>query len=97
MFIVNDAPRTPITISRTDGVDWGADQWHHVRVVRDAGEGTICVYFDDMDTPIMEADDETFGAGYIGLGSFDDTGGYDNVRIWGRGWEPAQCDSVFGG
>jgi hypothetical protein len=30
----------------------------------------------------MTAEDKTFGAGYIGFGSFDDTGMVDNIRIW---------------
>ena len=40
------------------------------------------VFFDDMTTPIMLAADKKFGAGYIGFGSFDDTGKVDNVRLW---------------
>jgi hypothetical protein len=35
-----------------------------------------------MNVPIMVAHDKTFEAGYVGLGSFDDTGKVDNVRIW---------------
>lgn len=92
VFIVNDAPRTPITTERTVGVDWGTEQWHHVRLVRDAEQGTIKVYFDDMEAPILEASDTTFGAGYLGVGSFDDTGRYRNVTVWARGWEEAPCE-----
>ncbi|MFI4861587.1 MAG: hypothetical protein ACIAXF_13015 [Phycisphaerales bacterium JB063] len=95
IFIVNDAPRTPITTQRTVGVDWGTDAWHHVRLVRDADEGTIRVYFDDMKNPVLEASDTTFTSGYIGVGSFDDTGRYRNVTVWARGWEALPCD-VFG-
>jgi len=35
-----------------------------------------------MTKPIMIAEDKTFLEGYIGFGSFDDTGKVDNVRIW---------------
>lgn len=86
VFIVNDKPRTPITIERNKGVDWGTDKWHHVRLVRRVSDGTISVYFDDMENPIMEASDSTYGAGYIGVGSFDDVGAFDNVQLWGTGW-----------
>ena len=33
--------------------------------------------------PIMIAGDKNFGEGYLGFGSFDDTGKVDNIRIWG--------------
>jgi hypothetical protein len=50
--------------------------------VRDSNSGTIELYFDDMETPIMVAEDKTFTEGYIGFGSFDDLGKVDNIRIW---------------
>ena len=40
------------------------------------------VFFDDLEKPVMEAKDTTFGAGHIGFGSFDDTGKVKNIRIW---------------
>jgi len=83
VFIVNNEPRTKISTKTTEGVDWGQG-WHHVRIERRVKEGSIKVYFDDMDTPIMTAKDTTFGAGYIGFGSFDDTGRVKNIKIWGR-------------
>ena len=46
-------------------------------------DGSIRVFFDDMSEPIMIAEDKTFGAGYIGFGSFDDTGMVDNIVIRG--------------
>jgi hypothetical protein len=41
-----------------------------------------------MKTPIMEAEDKHFDFGYIGFGSFDDTGRYDNIKIWGPDLAP---------
>ena len=35
-----------------------------------------------MTTPIMEAVDSTFTRGYLGLGSFDDLGKIDNIKIF---------------
>ncbi len=83
IFIVNNEPRTKISEKTTDGVNWGLDIWHHVRLERNMKAGTIKVFFDDMDTPIMSATDSTFGVGYVGLGSFDDTGKARNIKIWG--------------
>jgi len=82
IFIVNDAPRIKISKKTTKGIEWGTEVWHHVRLIRKASSGLIQVYYDDMETPIMEANDQTFGLGHIGFGSFDDTGMVDNVKIW---------------
>jgi len=83
IFLVNGAPRVSIAQERTDGTDW-ATGYHDVRIVRDAQAGTIEVFFDDMDTPIMKTVDKTFGAGEVGFGSFDDTGHIDDVIVWGK-------------
>ena len=83
IFIVNGAPRTKISTRSTPGTDWD-DHWHHVKIKRRVAEGTIEVYFDDMEDPVMTADDKTFAWGQIGLGSFDDTGQWDNVKLSGR-------------
>lgn len=82
VFIVNNEPRTKISLKTTEGVNWGQD-WHHVRLERRVKDGTVKVFFDDMDTPIMTAKDTTFGAGHLGFGSFDDTGKVKNIKIWG--------------
>ena len=84
IFLVNDEPRVAIAEKTTTGVDWGEKgTWHKVKIVRKVDSGLIQVYFDDMDAPIMEAHDTHFGTGYIGIGSFDDTGMIDNIKIWG--------------
>jgi hypothetical protein len=82
IFLVNGKPRVSIATQRTDGTDWSKD-WHHVRVKRDIRLGTIKVYFDDMKKPIMITKDKTFVFGQIGIGSFDDTGDFDQIRLFG--------------
>jgi len=79
VFIVNGKDRAPISTT-TAGTAWD-DAWHHARVVRDAQSGRIDVYFDDMDAPVMTAVDTTFATGQVGIGSFDDTGQFDNVVL----------------
>ncbi|MFN3167126.1 MAG: hypothetical protein ACE37H_08690 [Phycisphaeraceae bacterium] len=96
VFIVNDAPRTPITNDRTKGVDWGKDVWRHVRVVRDAKKGEIRVYFDDMDKPVQTAKDTAFRTGYVGFGSFDDVGRIDNIRLWAESMGDEPCKHFEG-
>jgi hypothetical protein len=83
IFLVNGAPRVSIAQERTDGTDW-ATGYHHVRIVREAESGLIEVYFDDMEKPVMRTVDKTFTWGSVGVGSFDDTGNIDDMRIWGR-------------
>ena len=36
-----------------------------------------------MRTPILRATDRTFTSGAIGLGTFDDTAQFDQLRVWG--------------
>ncbi len=82
IFIVDAEPRVSIAKTRTEGTKWD-DNWHTVRLVRDAEEGTIEVFFDDGPEPIMTAVNKRFAWGRIGVGSFDDTGQFDNVKLWG--------------
>lgn len=81
IFIVDGEPRVSIATTRSDGTDWD-EKWHRVRLVRDLGKGTIEVYFDDMNQPIMTAKHDRFASGRIGVGSFDDTGQFDDIRLW---------------
>ncbi|MEW6302301.1 MAG: hypothetical protein AB1705_02445 [Verrucomicrobiota bacterium] len=83
IFIVNDAPRKNFASKTTKGITWGLNEWHKVRLERDTKSGTIKSFFDDLNEPIMLAEDKTFTSGYIGFGSFDDVGKIDNIRIWG--------------
>lgn len=83
IFLVNDEPRTNIAIKTTKGTNWGeTNSIHKVRLERDVESGIIKVFFDDMFNPIMEANDTHFKEGRIGIGSFDDTGKFDNIKIW---------------
>jgi hypothetical protein len=82
IMIVDGAPRRMITKNESPGVPWD-DQWHEVKIVRRTGDGTIEVYFDDMETPIMIAEDKTFTWGQVGLGSFDDHGNWDDFKLYG--------------
>jgi len=83
VFIVNDAPRIKISTKETDGIPWKEDTWHTIRVTRTASDGHVRVYFDDLESPVLEAKDTTLGAGRIGFGSFDDTARFDDIVIEG--------------
>lgn len=83
IFIVNDEARKKISTETTNGVDWGSS-WNKVKVIRDVESGEILIFFNDMETPIMRAIDHHFPSGYIGFGSFDDTGMIDNIKLDGE-------------
>jgi hypothetical protein len=82
IFIVNDKPREKISTKTTAGTDWD-DKWHDMKIVRRVSDGTIEVYFDDLRTPIMTAQDKTFTWGQVGVGSFDDTSDWDDISLRG--------------
>ena len=86
-FIVNGAPRLKFASEVTKGVNWGLGVWHHVRIERKSSTGTVRVFFDDMEKPIMSGEEKAFGAGAIGFGSFDDTGKIANIKVWGTAVE----------
>lgn len=83
IFVVNNADR-----KRLDKPDSHApltdQEWHRVRLERDAGTGRIAVFFDDDKTPFLSATDTTFTSGRIGVGSFDETGEFRNIEVTGR-------------
>lgn len=87
IMIVNGEPRRPLT-KNEKLIPWD-DKWHTVKVVRDTTAGTIDVYFDDMSKAHMSATDKTFGAGRMGIGSFDDMNEFDDVRLFVKKETPA--------
>jgi hypothetical protein len=58
-------------------------KWHDFKVTYEAATGKIQAYLDDMGTPILTAVDKTLGHGLVGVGSFDDTGYFDDIKLRG--------------
>jgi hypothetical protein len=78
IFLVNDADRLRID----DGTAVPRlmdEQWHEVRLERDASSGAIRVYLDDVLT--LQASDTTLRTGRVGFGSFDDPAAFRSIRI----------------
>ena len=59
------------------------DGWHVVRVVHHA-DGRIAVYMDDMQAPLLTAQDSRYAQGAVGLGTFDDPAQFDDVTVSGQ-------------
>jgi len=58
--------------------------WHIFKVTCDGATGDIKAYLDDMNVPILTARDKTLGHGLVGVGSFDDTGCFDDIELRGK-------------
>lgn len=79
--IVAAHDRVPVTKHRSFGVSWGEGEWHRVRVERNLAFERVRVFFDDLPSPVLEARD-ALQEGWIGLGTFDDSARFDNLRLW---------------
>ena len=83
IFLVDNEPRVKISTKTSSGTDWGATgSWHEARIIRRVATGEILIYFDDWSAPAMVAKDTHFRIGRLGVGSFDDTGRFDDIRVW---------------
>jgi hypothetical protein len=80
IFIVNGGPRKRISgIEAPPALPDRA--WHQVRLVRDVPTGSVEVFVDRDSQPLFSVADRTFGCGQIGIGSFDETGDFDNIQL----------------
>jgi len=59
-------------------------KFHDFKVSYDAATGEIKAYLDDLAAPILTAADKTLDHGLVGVGSFDDTGSFADIRLWGN-------------
>jgi len=80
IFIVNNADRLALLPVPAQGIDW-TDHAHTARVERGA-DGSVEVFFDGKSW--LKAKDATFPVGRVGVGSFDDTGDFAEVTVWGK-------------
>jgi len=83
---VDQCPRKPIG-QTNEATPWD-EGWHQIKLVRRVKQGTIELYFDDMQKPAKTALDKDFTWGRIGLGSFGDTAQWDDVKLYARKVKP---------
>jgi hypothetical protein len=81
--LVNGADRVKINAEPAGGSVFRLTGrgWHAFKVTCDAATGEIRAYLDDMAVPILTARDRTLTHGLVGLGSFDDTGAFDDIVL----------------
>ena len=58
-------------------------QWYHVKLVHEAKSGSVSVFVDGHSVAALHAVDLSLPAGKIGLGSFDETGDFKNLKVSG--------------
>ena len=74
---VNDEPAGESTCRLTDR------DWHAFKVAYDERTGVVRAYLDDMSSPILTSRGRALGRGFVGVGSFDDTGAFDDLVLRG--------------
>lgn len=82
VYIVNAGPRKNLLppLPKEKGIPW-TDGWHTARIVR-GEDGSIEVFFDGKSW--VKLADKTFPVGQVGVGSFDDTGHFAEITVWGK-------------
>lgn len=65
------------------------ENWRQVRVVRNTKSGELKLFLDDDAEPRFQATDRTHAYGLVGVGSFDNTGEFDDLRL--QGTSSAEC------
>ena len=72
---INDEPAGESVFRLTD------QEWHFFKVTYDAEIGEMKAYIDDMRIPIVTAKESVLGHGLVGIGSYDDTGYFDDLKL----------------
>ncbi|MDA1313556.1 MAG: hypothetical protein O2968_09500 [Acidobacteria bacterium] len=66
--------------------------WHRVKVVRKIEDGSIELFVDGESTARFSVADSDFKYGWVGIGSFDETGDFDDFRLSGAA--SSECEAA---
>jgi hypothetical protein len=80
MKVMGDT-REMILNENTPPVQFTGD-WNDIKVEKKAN-GHVAIYVNDMENPMMTADDVEYPAGSVAIGCFDDRGLFDDISIEG--------------
>jgi hypothetical protein len=81
IFHVYGGERVRISAERGPAAFAASGRWYHVTVSHDSNTGTIEVAVDGRAVPALRAVDLSLGPGRVGVGSFDETGAFKNIKI----------------
>jgi hypothetical protein len=75
-----------VRISNTTGVAAfsAINRWYHVKVEWDGTSGSVQGFVDGQPIPALHAVDLSLTEGRVGIGSFDETGDFKDVRVTAR-------------
>lgn len=90
IFRVDDGPRVRIDDPNRPAA-LPDQNWHTVKIVRQANR--VDVYMDGAAQPLLSVDHGLFAYGRVGIGSFDETGDYDDWDLDGAA--DHGCDRVM--
>jgi hypothetical protein len=88
IFHVYGGERVRISSERGPAAFSATGRWHHVKLTHDAATGSVNVMVDGRSLPALDAVDRSLGSGKAGIGSFDETGAFKNVKITVRPLKP---------
>jgi hypothetical protein len=81
IFHVYGGERVRISNPRGPAAFAATGRWYHVQLTHDAKTGVVQVTVDGQAVPALQATDVSLGPGKVGIGSFDETGEFKNVKI----------------
>jgi hypothetical protein len=83
IFHVYGGARVRISAEAGRAAFRATNRWYHVRLTHDGGSGAVQVTVNGRSIPALHAIDLSLRSGKVGIGSFDETGDFKNVRIHG--------------
>jgi hypothetical protein len=81
IFHVYGGERVRISNERGPAAFAATGRWYHVQLTHDPESGTVGVIVDGQALPALKAVDFSLSGGKVGIGSFDETAEFKNVRI----------------
>jgi hypothetical protein len=84
IFHVYGGERVRISAENGPGAFDANNRWHHVVLDWDGNTGLVQVRVDGSEVPALRAVDLSLKSGKVGIGSFDETGEFKNVKITGH-------------
>jgi hypothetical protein len=81
IFHVYGGERVRISSESGPAAFAASGRWYHVKLTHDARTGVVAVTVDGLAVPALKATDVSLGAGKAGIGSFDETAAFKNVKI----------------
>jgi hypothetical protein len=83
VFHVYGGARVRISAEAGPAAFQATNRWYHIRLTHDGGSGAVEVTVNGRSIPALHAIDLSLRSGRVGIGSFDETGDFKNVKIQG--------------